>query len=80
MARYVILIERGEHNFGAYAPDVPGCVAVGDTPEAAAREMREALTAHLELLHEYGEPIPQPAHTAEYVDVDLPSAAPAPKL
>lgn len=81
MTRYLILIERGEHNYGAYVPDVPGCVAVGDTPDEAKQRLQEALADHLELMQQYGEAIPQPAHTAAYVDVDLPSptTAPAPK-
>ena len=79
MARYLILIERGKHNYSAYVPDVPGVIAVGDTMEEVTREMREALEFHLEGLAMEGYPIPQPAHTAEYVDVDLPSPTAAPR-
>jgi predicted RNase H-like HicB family nuclease len=45
---YLIVIERGEGNYGAWAPDLPGCVAVGDTIEECEREMREAVQFHLE--------------------------------
>ncbi|HKS70238.1 MAG TPA: type II toxin-antitoxin system HicB family antitoxin [Ktedonobacterales bacterium] len=79
MARYLILIERGENNYGAYVPDVPGVIAVGDTVEEVTREMREALEFHLEGLALEGYPIPQPTHTAAYVDVDLPSPSVMPK-
>lgn len=84
MARYLIVIERSEHNYSAYVPDVPGCVATGETVEEVMREMREALEFHLESLAMEGYPIPQPEQTAAYVttayvDVDLPAAAPAPK-
>ena len=71
MYRYLIIIEQGETGFGAYAPDVPGCVAVGDTREEVEREMREALAMHLQAMREDHEPIPQPHSTAEYVELSL---------
>ena len=58
--RYVIVIERGEGNYGAYAPDVPGCAAVGDTLDEVKREFAEALQFHFEGLSEEGQPIPAP--------------------
>lgn len=84
MTRYLILIERAEHNYSAYVPDVPGVIAVGDTVEEVTREMREALEFHLETLAMEGYPIPQSEQTAAYVttayvDVDLPAASPASK-
>jgi predicted RNase H-like HicB family nuclease len=57
---YLIVIERGAGNFGAWAPDLPGCVAVGDTIEECEREMREAIAFHIEGLREDGEPVPEP--------------------
>ena len=69
--RYLIVIEGAEgENFSAYAPDLPGCVATGWTTEEVEREMRDAITFHLEALAEAGEPIPEPsALAAAYVDV-----------
>ena len=68
--RYLIVIEGdGNTNYSAYSPDVPGCAAVGDSPEDCEREMREALAFHLEGLAEAGEPIPQPRSSAAYVEV-----------
>ncbi|QFG24251.1 type II toxin-antitoxin system HicB family antitoxin [Actinomadura sp. WMMB 499] len=62
MSRYVVIIERGEDGgFGAYAPDLPGCVALGDTPEETVELMREAIEFHLEGLREDGTPIPEPS-------------------
>jgi predicted RNase H-like HicB family nuclease len=59
---YAIVIEKAEDGgFGAWSPDVPGCVALGDTPDEAVAEMRQALLEHLELLQERGEPLPTPA-------------------
>jgi predicted RNase H-like HicB family nuclease len=67
--RYLIVIEKGQGNYGAYAPDLPGCIAVGDTPEETERLMREAIELHLRGLREDGLPIPQPVTTADYVEV-----------
>jgi predicted RNase H-like HicB family nuclease len=61
---YLIVIEAGERNYGAYAPDVPGCVATGATVEECEREMREALAFHFEGLREDGDPIPPPTIAA----------------
>jgi predicted RNase H-like HicB family nuclease len=74
MMRYAVVIERAAGNYSAYSPDVPGCVATGATREEARQEFREALAFHLEGLRESGEPLPEPASTIEYVDVELPAA------
>ena len=57
---YVIIIERGERNCSAYAPDVPGCIATGKTIEETKRNMTEAIKAHLQFICETGDPIPEP--------------------
>ena len=62
---YLIVIERADDGgYGAWAPDLPGCVALGDTVEDCEREMREAIAFHLEGLCESGEPIPAPSAVA----------------
>jgi predicted RNase H-like HicB family nuclease len=69
---YAIVIERAEDGgYGAWSPELPGCVALGDTPDEAVAEMRQAVKGHLAMLRERGEPIPAP--TA--VRVDLAPAA-----
>jgi predicted RNase H-like HicB family nuclease len=50
--RYAVIIERGENSYGAYVPDLPGCVAVGDTPEEVKILIQEAIEFHLEGLQE----------------------------
>jgi predicted RNase H-like HicB family nuclease len=66
--RYLILIEGGPpSNYGAWSPDVLGCVATGDTIEACVREMRSALSFHLEGMREDGEAIPEPSGPGVYV-------------
>lgn len=67
--RYAVVIEKSADGFGAFVPDLPGCVAVGET-EAEVRELiREAIELHLEALQEEGAPIPPPSSQVEYVDV-----------
>ena len=70
--RYAIICERpvgpGD-NWSAYAPDLPGCVAVGDTREACERSMAEAIEFHLDGMREDGDPIPEPATYASMLEV-----------
>lgn len=69
---YLILIEGGPpSNYSAWSPDVPGCVATGDTIDACAQEMRSALEAHLEVMRENGEEPPAPTGPGVYVERDL---------
>jgi len=67
--RYAIVLERGPASYGAYVPDLPGCVAAGETREEALRLIREAIEFHLEGLAAEGLPVPEAASTAEYVEV-----------
>jgi predicted RNase H-like HicB family nuclease len=72
------VVEKAKRNYGAYAPDVPGCIAVGRTVEEVLRLIQEALEFHLEGMAESGEPIPPPSHIeAHFVEVSTPSAVPA---
>jgi predicted RNase H-like HicB family nuclease len=70
MKRYAIVLEHSESNWGAYVPDLPGCVATGDTPEDVARRIRKAIALHLEGLAEDGIPAPEPLSRVEYVEVN----------
>jgi predicted RNase H-like HicB family nuclease len=63
--RYGVVIEKGKQNYSAYVPDLPGCVAVGDTLEEVKAEIREAIEFHLWGMREDGFPIPQPSSRAE---------------
>lgn len=69
--RYAVIIERGESSYGAYVPDLPGCVAVGDTPEEVKILIQEAIEFHLEGLQEDGELIPQPNSLIEYIEAKI---------
>ena len=67
--RYAIVIEKGEKNYSAYVPDLPGCVSVGDTVEEVKAEIREAIEFHLDGMRQDGLPTPKPSSWAEYVEV-----------
>jgi predicted RNase H-like HicB family nuclease len=67
--RYAVVIEKGEKNYSAYVPDLPGCVSVGDTLDEVKAEIREAIEFHLDGMREDGAPIPLPSSRAEYVEV-----------
>ena len=67
--RYAIVIEKAENNYSAYVPDLPGCVATGNTVEETEAQIREAIEFHLEGLREDGALIPLPASRVEYVEV-----------
>jgi predicted RNase H-like HicB family nuclease len=67
--RYAIVIEKGEGNYSAYVPDLPGCVAVGDTIEETERELQEAIEFHIEGMRADGLPIPEPSSKVDYLEV-----------
>lgn len=58
-AKYLVVIEKGESNYSAFSPDVPGCIATGRSVEATIDEMRSALEFHIEGMLENGESVPQ---------------------
>jgi len=67
--RYAVVIEKGETGFGAYVPDLPGCVAAGATRDEVVKLIQEAIEFHIEGLKDDGQPIPTPASSIEFVDV-----------
>lgn len=66
--RYAIVIEPGPPNYSAFIPDLPGCVATGETLDQLKENLREAIEMHLEGLREDGEPIPEPVTLCDYVE------------
>ena len=66
--RYAIVIEKAEGNYCAYAPDLPGCAATGDTVAEVEREMRDAIRFHLVGMREDGAEPPAPSSVVEYVE------------
>lgn len=69
-AEYVVVVEKSDTGFGAYVPDLPGCVAVGESREETLQLIREAIELHVESLRENCEPVPSPTSTAERVVVN----------
>ncbi|HME13547.1 MAG TPA: type II toxin-antitoxin system HicB family antitoxin [Candidatus Acidoferrum sp.] len=71
MKKYLIVIEPTSTGFSAYSPDVPGCVATGETRAAVEQNMHEAIAFHLDGLREEGQPLPEPQ--TFYAFVELPA-------
>ena len=68
--RYLVVVEKGEFSWGAHVPDLPGCVAVGESREEVVALIKEAIELHIESLRENGEPIPTAASEVELVETD----------
>ncbi len=68
--QYVVILEEGPESWGAYVPDLPGCVSVGETREEALKLIREAIEFHLDGMKEHGDPIPEPHFHSEVVQVN----------
>ena len=67
--RYAIVIEKAENNYAAYVPDLPGCVATGQTIEETEQQIRQAIDLHLRGMREDRLPIPEPSSSVDYVDI-----------
>jgi predicted RNase H-like HicB family nuclease len=67
--QYMIVVEKGQSGFGAYVPDLPGCIAAAETEEEVVALIREAIEFHIEGLKEQGEPVPQPSSRSAVVEV-----------
>ena len=65
----VVVLEQGPTSFGAYVPDLPGCVAAADTRDEALRLIREAIELHIEGRRQTGQPVPPPSSTGELIAV-----------
>ena len=70
MTRYMVVIEHGESTWGAHVPDLPGCVAVGETRGDVVRLIREAIALHIDGLKREGLPVPKPSSEGAFVDVE----------
>ncbi|MCG6206610.1 type II toxin-antitoxin system HicB family antitoxin [Rhodopseudomonas sp. HC1] len=66
--RYAVVIEKADGNYSAYVPDLPGCIATGDSVAEVEVEIREAIRFHLDGLREDGLPVPAPTSLAEYIE------------
>ncbi|MBV9980696.1 type II toxin-antitoxin system HicB family antitoxin [Bradyrhizobium sp.] len=66
--RYAVVIEKADGNYAAYVPDLPGCVATGDTIAEVEEEIRAAIRFHIEGLEADGIAVPEPTSIAEYIE------------
>ena len=71
MMRYAIVVEKGPTSYGAYVPDLPGCIAAAETRTEVLQLIREAIEFHIETMREDGLTVPEPLSSAEYVEVAL---------
>jgi len=67
--RYMVVIEKGETSYGAFVPDLPGCIAIGETEQEVMELIQEAIEFHLVDLQLEGRPIPQPVSKSTFIDV-----------
>jgi predicted RNase H-like HicB family nuclease len=67
--RYAVLIEKGAKGFGAYVPDLPGCIAAAKTRDEVVKLIQDAMEFHIEGLKQGGEPVPKPTSSVEFVEV-----------
>ncbi len=68
--QYLVVIEQGTSSFGAYVPDLPGCIAVGESREEVATLIQEAIELHIEDLRAQGQEVPSPHSSGELVSID----------
>jgi predicted RNase H-like HicB family nuclease len=69
MHRFLVVIEKADHNYSAYSPDLPGCIATGKTREETEQNMHEAIEMHVRGLQEDNLPNPESHSSADYVTV-----------
>lgn len=67
--QYLVVIERGPTSYGAYVPDLPGCVAAGTTQAEVEALIHEAIEFHIQGLREDGQPVPEASSTSQLVSV-----------
>ena len=69
MSKYLVIFEKAGDNYSAYSPDIPGCIATGSTREEVEKNIKKAVSFHIDGLKEDGLPLPEPSSITEYVEV-----------
>ena len=69
--KYLVVIEKGPKSYGAYVPDLPGCVAVGKSRRQAQRLIHQAIELHLHAMRDAGQRIPRPTALSQYVEAEV---------
>lgn len=68
--QYTVIIEKTDNSFGAYVPDLDGCVAIGETETEVVELIKEAIESHIELLKEESAFIPSPNAKAMLLEIN----------
>ena len=68
LKKYLVVFEKANHNYSAYSPDLPGCIATGKNREEVEQNIKEAITMHIEGLKEDGINPPEPTSFTELVE------------
>ncbi len=66
---FLVVVEKGTRGYGAYVPDLPGCVAVGDTRRRVLKLIRDGISLHIRAMRKAGEPLPVPTSKCEIVKI-----------
>jgi predicted RNase H-like HicB family nuclease len=69
--KYLVVVEKGESSWGAHVPDLPGCVAIGESKDEVLKLIKEAIELHLDDLKESAQPIPAPASDSAFIETDV---------
>jgi predicted RNase H-like HicB family nuclease len=67
--QYMVVIEKGKTGYGAHVPDLPGCIAAGETKEEVLELIKGAIEFHIEGLVASCEPVPPPSSVSEFIEV-----------
>lgn len=70
MHRFLVIIEKANRNYSAYSPDLPGCIAMGETRQETEKNMHEAIRMHVQGLMEDKLPVPESQAFSEYMVVE----------
>ena len=71
MLKYAVIIEKAEGNYSAFSPDLPGCVATGQTVKETILHMRDAIQFHIKGLEKEGLSIPEPSSKVKYIEISI---------
>jgi predicted RNase H-like HicB family nuclease len=66
---FLVVVEKGKTNYGAYVPDLPGCIAVGKSRREVLKLIKDGIQLHIRALRDAGESIPVPSSKSELVKV-----------
>ena len=69
MYKYLVIFEKAGNNYSVYSPDIPGCIATGSTRDEVEKNIRQAISFHIEGLAKDGLPLPEPASFTQHIEV-----------